>query len=334
MIKKLTICVGLCLMASPAYAALKKDDVKRLNDSAAVLAELRHAPDRSIPENLWDKAACVLVFPSVKKGAFVIGGEYGAGVMSCRRASGSGRGWSAPVFMHLATGSLGLQIGAEEVDFVLLVMNARGVDKLLEDKVTLGADASIAAGPVGRSGAAATDAQLNAQLLSVLAVARPVCRHRHVRRRDATRHRGRRESLRSGDRRSKHRRRHWRGRHASGRAGLCHRACTRRAGHERAQVIRERTRVRRRDCLLLRFVLERDFGNEGRHLRALWPPACRSNRECRSFSVEAKMKKYGVLVAMVCIVCGPRVCTGARRRRPCGWRSGVGHARWRRPYVW
>ena len=166
MIKKLTICVGLCLMASSAFAALKKDDVKRLNDSAAVLAELRNAPDSGIPENLWDKASCVLVFPSVKKGAFVIGGEYGAGVMSCRLASGSGGGWSAPVFMHLAKGSLGLQIGAEEVDLVLLVMNSRGVDKLLEDKVTLGADASIAAGPVGRSGVAATDAQLNAQLLS------------------------------------------------------------------------------------------------------------------------------------------------------------------------
>jgi lipid-binding SYLF domain-containing protein len=165
-IKKLTICVGLCLMASSAFAALKKDDVKRLNDSAAVLAELRNTPDSGIPENLWDKASCVLVFPSVKKGAFVIGGEYGAGVMSCRLASGSGRGWSAPVFMHLAKGSLGLQIGAEEVDLVLLVMNSRGVDRLLEDKVTLGADASIAAGPVGRSGVAATDAQLNAELLS------------------------------------------------------------------------------------------------------------------------------------------------------------------------
>jgi lipid-binding SYLF domain-containing protein len=165
MIKKLTICVGLCLIASSAFAALKKDDVKRLNESAAVLAELRHAPDSGIPEDLWDKAACVLVFPSVKKGAFVIGGEYGAGVMSCRLAS-SGRGWSAPLFMHLAKGSVGLQIGAEEVDLVLLVMNSRGVDKLLEDKVTLGGDASIAAGPVGRSGVAATDAQLNAQLLS------------------------------------------------------------------------------------------------------------------------------------------------------------------------
>ena len=164
--KKLTICVGLCLMASSAFAALKKDDVKRLNESAAVLAELRNAPDRGIPDALWDKAECVLVIPSVKKAAFIVGGEFGSGVMSCRRASGSSRRWSAPVFMHLAKGSLGLQIGAEAVDLVLLVMNSRGVDKLLQDKVTLGADVSVAAGPVGRSGVAATDAQLNAELLS------------------------------------------------------------------------------------------------------------------------------------------------------------------------
>ena len=164
--KKLTICVGVCLMASSVFAALKKDDMKRLSESAAVLAELRNAPDRGIPEALWDKAECVLVIPSVKKAAFIVGGEFGSGVMSCRASGAAGRRWSAPVFMNLAKGSLGLQIGAQEVDLVLLVMNSRGVDKLLQDKVTLGADASIAAGPVGRSGAAATDAQLNAELLS------------------------------------------------------------------------------------------------------------------------------------------------------------------------
>ena len=163
MVKRLTICVGLCLMASSAFAALKKDEVQRLGESANVLAELRSTPDKGIPEDLWRKAECVVVFPSVRKAAFVIGGEYGSGVMSCRQA---GRGWSAPVFMHLAKGSVGPQIGAEEVDLVLLVMNTRGVDKLLQDKVTLGGDASIAAGPVGRSGVAATDAQMNAQLLS------------------------------------------------------------------------------------------------------------------------------------------------------------------------
>ena len=165
MMKSLTICVGLCVMASSAFAELKKDEVQRLGESANVLAELRSAPDKGIPEDLWNKAECVLVFPSVKKAAFVVGGEYGSGVMSCRHAA-PGRGWSAPVFMHLAKGSVGPQIGAEAVDLVLLVMNKRGVDTLLQDKVTLGGDASIAAGPVGRSGVAATDAQMNAQLLS------------------------------------------------------------------------------------------------------------------------------------------------------------------------
>jgi SH3 domain-containing YSC84-like protein 1 len=170
MMKTLAIGIGLCLMASPVFAALTKDDTKRLSESAAVLSELRSAPDKGIPEDLWNKAECVLVFPSVKKAAFLVGGEYGTGVMSCRRAGRDGTrgpgGWSAPVFMHLAKGSVGLQIGAEGVDLVLLVMNSRGVDKLLQDKVTLGADASVAAGPVGRSGSAATDAQLNAELLS------------------------------------------------------------------------------------------------------------------------------------------------------------------------
>src|SRR5262245_9805417 len=98
----------------------------------------------------------------MKKAAFVVCGEYGSGVMSCRQANG----WSAPVFMQLAKGSWGLQIGAEQTDLVLLVMNRRGLDKLLEDKVSLGADASVAAGPVGRSATAATDAQLGAEMLS------------------------------------------------------------------------------------------------------------------------------------------------------------------------
>ena len=152
----------LCVIASSAFAALTKDEVKRLGESGSVVAELRKAPDKGIPENLWDKAECVLVFPSVKKAAFIVGGEYGSGVMSCRQANG----WSAPIFMRLAKGSFGVQIGAEAADLVLLVMNRRGADKLLQDKVTLGADASIAAGPVGRSGVAATDAQLEAEILS------------------------------------------------------------------------------------------------------------------------------------------------------------------------
>ena len=147
--------------ASAAFAAITKDEVKRLNEAGTVLSELRHSPDKGIPEELWGKAQCVIVIPSMKKAAFVVGGEYGSGVMSCRT-----NGWSAPIFMQIAKGSWGLQIGAQETDLVLLVMNRRGLDKLLQDKVALGADASVAAGPVGRNGSAATDAQLHAEMLS------------------------------------------------------------------------------------------------------------------------------------------------------------------------
>jgi lipid-binding SYLF domain-containing protein len=160
--KKLAICCVVCLLATSAFAALTGEDAKRLGDAAAVLGELRGAPDRGIPEDLWNRAQCVLVIPSMKKAAFIVGGETGSGVMSCRRA----KGWSAPVFMHLAKGSFGLQIGAEQVDLVLLVMNRGGVGKLLQNSVSLGADLSLAAGPIGRSANAATDAQLKAEMLS------------------------------------------------------------------------------------------------------------------------------------------------------------------------
>jgi lipid-binding SYLF domain-containing protein len=159
--KKVAICFVLVMTTATVFAAMSKEEVRRLNESAAVLSELRHAPDKGIPEDIWNKAQCVLVIPSLKKAAFVFGGEYGSGVMSCRTSA-----WSAPVFMQLTKGSWGAQIGAEEIDLVLLVMNRRGVDKLLQDKVSLGADASLAAGPVGRSTAAATDAQMHAEMLS------------------------------------------------------------------------------------------------------------------------------------------------------------------------
>ncbi len=162
MLKKVLACGSALLITSSAFAALSHEEVKRLSDSAAVLSELRTAPDTGIPEQLWARAQCVLVIPSMKKAAFIVGGEYGSGVMSCRSANR----WSAPVFMQLAKGSWGVQIGAEQVDLVLLVMNPRGVDKLLEDKVALGADASVTAGPVGRAANAATDAQLNTEMLA------------------------------------------------------------------------------------------------------------------------------------------------------------------------
>jgi len=159
--KKAVIACVLSMVASSAFATLSRDEVKRLSDAGTILNELRNSTEKAIPEDLWSKAQCVIVIPSMKKAAFVIGGEYGSGVMSCRTND-----WSAPVFMQLAKGSWGLQIGAQEVDLVLLVMNRRGVDKLLEDKVSLGADASVAAGPLGRSASAATDAQLKAEMLS------------------------------------------------------------------------------------------------------------------------------------------------------------------------
>lgn len=162
MFKKAVLACGIWLVAATVFAALSKEEVERLNNAAAIVTELRNAPDKGIPEDLWSRAECVIVIPSMKKAAFVVGGEYGAGVMSCKK----GNTWSAPVFMQLAKGSLGLQIGAEQVDLVLLVMNRRGVEKLLGDKVALGADASVAAGPVGRTANAATDAKLTAEMLS------------------------------------------------------------------------------------------------------------------------------------------------------------------------
>jgi len=153
----------VCLTVSTAFATLSNDEVKRLNEAGTILTSLRNAPDKGIPEELWNKAECVIVIPSMKKAAFIVGGEYGSGVMSCRTAE---KGWSSPVFMQLAKGSWGLQIGAEETDLVLLMMNRRGLEKLLEDKVSLGADASVAAGPVGRNAGAATDAQLKAEMLA------------------------------------------------------------------------------------------------------------------------------------------------------------------------
>jgi lipid-binding SYLF domain-containing protein len=127
-----------------------------------VLSEIHAAPDKDAPAELWRQAACVLVIPGMKKAAFVFGGEYGKGLMSCRRGSD----WSAPLFMRLEKGSWGLQIGAQSIDLVLLVMNRSGIEKLLDNKVSLGVEMSIAAGPVGRDARAATDVQLKAEILS------------------------------------------------------------------------------------------------------------------------------------------------------------------------
>lgn len=154
--------VAAVLFTAGVSAKLSTKAEKRFEDAATVLTEIHNAPDKDVPNDLWNKANCVVVIPGLKKAAFVIGGEFGEGLLSCRHAGA----WSAPVFMQLEKGSWGLQIGAQSVDLVLLVMNEGGVDKLLNNKVALGADASVAAGPVGRNAQAATDAQLHAEILA------------------------------------------------------------------------------------------------------------------------------------------------------------------------
>jgi SH3 domain-containing YSC84-like protein 1 len=143
---------------SSGSAAISANEAARLADAAKVVQAVRP----SIPDDYWSRARCAAVIPDLKKAAFIIGGEYGKGAMSCR----SGETWGAPVFMQLAKGSWGVQAGAEQVDLILLVMNESGVQKLLKNKVTLGADASVAAGPMGRQGSVGTDAQLHAEILS------------------------------------------------------------------------------------------------------------------------------------------------------------------------
>lgn len=150
------------LATAPMSAALSTSEAKRIEDATAVLRELHAAPDQDVPLDLWEKASCVMVVPSLKKAAFIVGGEYGKGLMSCRRDGV----WSPPVFMRIGKGSWGLQFGAQTVDLVLLVMNDKGVEKLLRNKVSLGAEASVAAGPVGRDARAATDLQLRAEILA------------------------------------------------------------------------------------------------------------------------------------------------------------------------
>jgi lipid-binding SYLF domain-containing protein len=154
---------ALSMVAATTRAAeLSSDERDRIRNSATVLREIHAVPDKDIPNELWEKAECVVVIPSLKKAAFIVGGEYGRGLMSCRK----GNGWSAPVFMELEKGSWGFQLGAQSIDLVLLVMNRGGMEKMLSDKVSLGAEASVAAGPVGRDARAATDAQLKAEVLS------------------------------------------------------------------------------------------------------------------------------------------------------------------------
>lgn len=147
--------------AIPAFADSPKE---RLDDTSTVLREIMTAPDQGIPRELLDQAHCVVIVPGVKSGAFIVGGKYGRGYAACRTRRGTG--WGPPAAIRMEGGSFGFQIGGSETDVVLLVMNQRGMDKLLESKFTLGGEAQVAAGPVGRSSTAQTDAKMTAKILS------------------------------------------------------------------------------------------------------------------------------------------------------------------------
>jgi lipid-binding SYLF domain-containing protein len=164
--KKLSLVVLMLLLVVPVFAEekIKKED-DRLNDSAVVLKEILGMPE-GIPKDLLDKSVCVVVYPSVKKAAFIVGGSSGRGVVTCRSGQTFNGPWSAPAMFALEGGSFGFQIGAQATDFVLLIMNDSGANSIMSSKVKLGADASAAAGPVGRNATAETDVVLKAEILS------------------------------------------------------------------------------------------------------------------------------------------------------------------------
>ena len=158
----ISLFLGVTALAQEKVGKKLEDEAEQSSKAAKVLREIMDTPDKEIPEDLLARAECVAVFPSVIKAGFIVGGRGGRGVASCR----TGAGWSAPAYFNLGGGSFGLQIGAEATDFVLLFMNSEGLDSLLSNKFTLGADASVAAGPVGRAAGADTDAVMKAKILS------------------------------------------------------------------------------------------------------------------------------------------------------------------------
>jgi lipid-binding SYLF domain-containing protein len=168
--KRLALCFAGALVLAPLSFARPaderaKDENDRLQNSGTVIQEILDIPD-DIPQDLLDKARCVVVMPSVLKAAFVVGGSYGRGTMVCRTRKDFSGPWGAPAMYALEGGSVGFQIGGEATDFVILVMNNRGVESLLHSKVKLGADASIAAGPKGRTASADTDAYMRSEMIS------------------------------------------------------------------------------------------------------------------------------------------------------------------------
>ena len=156
--------IGLALCGTIFAANTKDHVVARIDEAGKVFTEINSAEDKGIPRELLEKAQCIGIIPGMKRAGFVVGGNYGKGVLVCRE--GPTARWSAPAMMRVEGGSFGLQIGAGETDVVFIVMNQRGMDKLMEDKFTIGGDVSAMAGPVGRSAAANTDAFMRAQILS------------------------------------------------------------------------------------------------------------------------------------------------------------------------
>lgn len=163
-IVKIILLIITAMLASAVATAQSKlkDEAQQSQKAARVFQEVMDVPDKEIPREILDKAECVAVFPDVIKAGFIVGGRGGRGVASCRTANG----WSAPAYFNLGGGSFGLQIGAQSTDFVLLFMTKAGMQSLLSDNFTLGADASVAAGPVGRQTGAETDLKMEAQILS------------------------------------------------------------------------------------------------------------------------------------------------------------------------
>jgi lipid-binding SYLF domain-containing protein len=152
------------VLASATLLSAASDVSQRLDVAATTFKEVMGVPDKSIPQDLLSKADCIVIVPGLKKGAFIVGAKYGKGFLSCRKAGGVG--WSAPGAIRVEGGSFGFQIGGSETDVFMLVMNKRGVDRLLSSQFTLGGDATVAAGPVGRSTQAETDAAMTAEILT------------------------------------------------------------------------------------------------------------------------------------------------------------------------
>ena len=171
MTKKLCAMLLLALFVAPAFGEDKKEEETvtkendRIKEATQVLKEILGMPE-GIPRDLLNKAECVVIYPSVKKAAFIVGGSYGRGLITCRKGEDFTGPWSAPAMYALEGGSFGLQIGAQATDFVLLVMNEAGANSVMSSKVKLGADASAAAGPKGRSTSAETDVVMKAEILS------------------------------------------------------------------------------------------------------------------------------------------------------------------------